>query len=862
MPIVLQEKLIQWVLRPLSRVVERVPRRILDAALSLSVLGIVLMQFARYSGLYTGRYLYQYVIAYVLLGVIILTGLTPELKPVRFSPALTVCWLGVSVFMVLSGVLVRSDALAETVLWLGAFPVLYLVWGDRGLDRLVPPVIRGVLLSFLVFSVASIFFFPIDSVNYGSFFLNRNGTSIYLVGVFVCVYSYILSTEKYSLRLFLADLLLGFTAATIYYTNCRTGILAAALCFVLTGLLQLWLRRNDWRRVMLHNLLPAAAAIVLLLPSAIYIYHEGYHLKTSIETALTAPPVEPAPVEPAPAEPAPVEPAPVEPAPVEPAPVEPPPVEPPSVVLDTMKDYTESRLDGTNKTLNAYTAGRAELWRIHLEKVSLLGNSADTVLYKATGEVEDRSAHFTIIEYAYQFGALAGLFFLALNILAGLASIRYTAERPSEKYVLFPFAVAIAYGANSVMETLLSPVVSLLCLLYFLSLTPLVSRPLPGAPEKPGSKRLLYIVHGDIDRVSSGSGVRPTAMYRAFLDRGWEVHLLSGYCGRGEGKLRRAEVRKAEAWMRENRPAFCYIESSTYPIMYHCDYALIRLLRREGIPTAYFYRDFPRRFPHLFPRRRGFVNSLKETYLDVLQWLTDRVLRNVDIVYFPDKSAARYFPYRRMEALPPAGQLPSGPLDGTFPPDGTRAAIYVGAVNKIYGSLMLFDAFSILNRDGVRYPLILICREGDFEKAFPGLAPPPWLELHHASGKELEPFYARASLGLITLEPNEYTQMAVGTKLFQYLSYGLPVLSTDTAAMKSLIEENGFGWTAPHDAQAFADAVKRILNDPDGLRRCRRSALKSLAEKHLWVHRVDQIAKDLLEGEPDSLPESSQSKKG
>ena len=851
MPVILQEKLIQWILRPLSTVTVKAPRRVRESAISLSVLGIILMEFARAGGFFTGRFLYQYAAAYVLLGVIILAGLTPELKPARFSPALTVCWLAVSAFMVLSGVFVRSDALAEAILWLAVFPVLYLVWGGRGLDHLVPPVIRGVLVSFLIFTVVSAFFFPIDSVNYGSFFLNRNGTSIYLVGVFVCVYAYIMSAEKYSPRVFAADLLLGFTAATIYYTNCRTGMLAAALCFVLSGLLQLWLRRKDWRRVLLCRLLPAIAAVVFLLPSAIYIYHGGYQLKTSIQTAMTAPPPEPAPVEPAPEEPAPVEPAPeepapAEPAPVEPAPVEPAPVEPPSVVLDTMKDYNGQRFDATEKTLNAYTAGRAELWRIHLEKVGLLGNSPDTVLYKATGEVEGRSAHFTIIEYAYQFGALAGLFFLALNILAGLASIRYATEKRAEAYSLFPFAVAVAYGANSVMETLVSPVLSLLCLLYFLSLAPLVSRPSPIVPEKPGVKRLLYIVHGNIGQVTSGSGVRPTAMYHAFLERGWEVHLLSGYCGRGEGKQRKAEVRKAVAWMRENRPAFCYIESSTYPIMYHCDYALIRLLRREGIPTAYFYRDFYRWFPKLFPRRQGLVNSLKEAYLDILQWRTDRVLQNVDIVYFPDKSTARYFPYRHMKALPPAGQLTTVSPDSAFPPDGPATAIYVGAVSAIYGSPMLMEAFSILNKDGVRYPLILVCREGEFEKAFPNYSIPAWLEIHHASGKELEAFYARASLGLLTLQPNEYTQMAVGTKLFQYISYGLPVLSTDTAAMKSLIEENAFGRTAPYDVQAFAAAAKALLDDAEALRRFRQSALKSLTEKHLWVHRVDQIAADLL----------------
>lgn len=362
----------------------------------------------------------------------------------------------------------------------------------------------------------------------------------------------------------------------------------------------------------------------------------------------------------------------------------------------------------------------------------------------------------------------------------------------------------------------------------------------------PDNRRVLYIMYGELGRANSGSGVRPAAMYRAFLERGWDVYLLSGYCGRGEGKQRRAEVRKAEAWLRENRPAFCYIESSTYPIMYHCDYALIRLLRREGIPTAYFYRDYYRRFPNLFPRRKGFVNQLKEAYLDFLQWRTDRVLRNVDIVYFPSEGDFQYFHYRCMKTLPPAGQVTEVSLDDAFPPEGRPVAIYVGGVSSAYGSPMLLDAFSTLNKGDVHYPLILVCRHEEFESAFPGLDIPPWLEICLASGKELEPLYAKASLGLLTLEPNEYTQMAVGIKLFQYISYGLPVLSTDTAVMKKLIEENMFGQTAPYDAQTFAAAAKAMLDDPETLRRYRQSALKSLREKHLWVHRVDQIAADLI----------------
>jgi hypothetical protein len=178
-------------------------------------------------------------------------------------------------------------------------------------------------------------------------------------------------------------------------------------------------------------------------------------------------------------------------------------------------------------------------------------------------------------------------------------------------------------------------------------------------------------------------------MYHAFLERGYEVRLLSGVCGRGHGAERRAAVRDTVKWLKTSRPDFCYIESPTYPIFDRCDYALIRLLHRRKIPTAYFYRDFYRKFPELFPRRTGFLNRLKEGYLDFLQWKTDRVLRCADVVYFPSTACEKLFSYKTMKALPPAGELRFLPAH-----PNRKTCIYVGGVSKRYGTELLMQTFS------------------------------------------------------------------------------------------------------------------------------------------------------------------------
>lgn len=352
---------------------------------------------------------------------------------------------------------------------------------------------------------------------------------------------------------------------------------------------------------------------------------------------------------------------------------------------------------------------------------------------------------------------------------------------------------------------------------------------------------VLYIAYIDLNDIASGSGVRPYCMYRAFQERGYELHLLSGVCGRGFGAARRAAVRETVNWLRNNRPDFCYIESSTYPILNQCDYSLIRLLHRKKIPTAYFYRDFYRKFPNLFPRRSGFRNRLKESYLDFLTWKTDRVLRLVDIVYFPSEACTKLFHYQRMNALPPAGDIRFLPLH-----PNRKTCIYVGGISERYGIHLLIQTFMLLNQgEKDNYHLILVCRESEYAHAAGIIGQHPWLEVYHKSGSELEPLYAQADIGLFLQKPNQYANLAVGIKIFQYLSYGLPVIATEADSINGLIRENGFGETVPYDPKAFAAAIERMLNEPGALESCRETAKKSFIQKHLWVHRVDQIAENL-----------------
>ena len=83
-------------------------------------------------------------------------------------------------------------------------------------------------------------------------------------------------------------------------------------------------------------------------------------------------------------------------------------------------------------------------------------------------------------------------------------------------------------------------------------------------------------------------------------------------------------------------------------------------------------------------------------------------------------------------------------------------------------------------------------------------------------------------------------------KLFEYLSRGLPVVTTRCKETAQFVTENGFGVVSDGTPEAFAQAVVSLFDDPAKMRALRENAISVLKSRNLWQHRAQKAAEEIL----------------
>jgi glycosyltransferase involved in cell wall biosynthesis len=353
----------------------------------------------------------------------------------------------------------------------------------------------------------------------------------------------------------------------------------------------------------------------------------------------------------------------------------------------------------------------------------------------------------------------------------------------------------------------------------------------------------------------SGSGVRPIKLIAAFKDyakqKGLECILIMGTAAE-----RSILLKKLYQEVNPSDILFCYMENRTIPIWLtdhnhlpkhpFLDIKFFRYLKKNDIPLGTFYRDIYWKFDHLYKVDNPL---LKKALIQIFKLELKTFNKYSKKVFLPSYAMNKYVGLNPEKVL----SSPPGGIDcisGTHTKKNIEkvTAVYVGGVPPRYGIYEVLEALNELNMESTNIHLKLVCRENEFrqyhEKFRPYLGK-DWLEIIHASGEGLTPIYQQADFGIVTLKKDVYNDFAVPVKLFEYLSFGLPVLASDTTAMKEIIEVDQFGLIVNDTIEDIKEGLTAFLNQKIR-EEYQQNAVRALKTKHLWMHRVEQIVEALV----------------
>lgn len=344
------------------------------------------------------------------------------------------------------------------------------------------------------------------------------------------------------------------------------------------------------------------------------------------------------------------------------------------------------------------------------------------------------------------------------------------------------------------------------------------------------NKNILYITFVDFNEQKSGSSVRPKKIYEAFLQEGYKVELLTGL-----------QNRKLERWkncfdfyrnIKKNKYDFCYVEPPAGPIFNFSDHLLLLYISKiKKVPVGLFYRDAYWKFADWYNVsgiKRFVINSMHK-----FDWFI--IKSSCKKIFFPSETMGNLFKFKNREPLPPACEMIK--VNNIANKDNIEL-IYVGGVSEEYGGKLLLEALEKVNKEK-RVILHLVCRKEELSmiKKF---IDRPWLKIYHASGSELADIYSTANLSIIPRKIDFYMDFAMPVKLFEYISYEVPIVATRCKEVAKFIEANNIGTVIDDNIESLYRTLMNI--NMEQISEYKKN-IKIAKRNNTWNMRVKQISK-------------------
>lgn len=348
---------------------------------------------------------------------------------------------------------------------------------------------------------------------------------------------------------------------------------------------------------------------------------------------------------------------------------------------------------------------------------------------------------------------------------------------------------------------------------------------------------------------SRGSELRPYMMLQAFENVGYEVFEITGY-----GEERKNKIRELKKRIREGvEYDFLYSESVTMPMLLSeknhlprypfLDFSLFKFCRKYNIKIGLFYRDMYWKFP-IYNKSVSFIKRViaKAFYIydlyEYKKWLSCMFVASLKIKEFGLKQF-------ELKALPPGGAYSFNKIASRRNKQYPQKHInifYAGGMTQINDISGLLRAVNL----NEHIDATICTSEEELEKYIQlyGWEHCERINIVHKSSKELAPYYEEADIAALYFPDNLYRKAAMPIKLFEYISYGIPIISSSGNAAAEMIKNNNIGWVIDYDDKEIDNLFCYLLQHQNDIKE-KAENVCNIAYNNSWESRAKQVCVEL-----------------
>lgn len=336
----------------------------------------------------------------------------------------------------------------------------------------------------------------------------------------------------------------------------------------------------------------------------------------------------------------------------------------------------------------------------------------------------------------------------------------------------------------------------------------------------------------------TGEKKRPKKMLEAFQTQGYEVIPLIGTYPQREAQFQKIkkDIKSFNCIYSENSNLPLATTGNTkFPNSNSIDHQLFKLARIHNIPIGVFVRDI-----FWLLKETVIEKGLLKRFIGRMYFLKELNLyyENCSTIFIPTETFKSYLPpnpKHNFQILPPGAETIDFIKET---PKSNLKLVYVGSCKPpVYQVKNCF--INLLKCKNIH--LTIVTREKEHNDLKSILGENENLTIISATNENLSALLQKQDIGLACIDSNEYWNLAMPLKIFDYIGHQLPILTYQNGETATLVKKNQLGWVISNanELEIFFSSITTAEITQKSI------SVKKYLLQNTWLDRAKTVLKQL-----------------